>query len=192
MYQEITVLPSVTMPRGYAFLPKGIAFKTLHCRKSTREAKMPLYVVVDDKRTLGLRAPKAIVSQVHQKADDTLSTRLAAVEKRDASDVAKTTTELKAQFPNMPAAERELVLKHGFKKHSRRVGRTASLTIQAKVRLAVIAHIRHKHTDYNDLLRAGATREDARVMISKNIDSVLREWGCAEGRTGRCFHRLEQ
>jgi len=175
------------MPQGYAFLPKGIAFKTLHCRKATREAKKPLYVVVDNKRTLGLRAPKTIISEVHQKAKETLTTRRAAVQKRDDSDISKTTAEIKTQFPKMPATERELVIKHGFKKHSRRVGRTGTLTLNAKVRLAVVAHIRHMHTDYETLLRAGMPREAARVAILKTIDTVTREWGCAQGKKGKMF-----
>jgi hypothetical protein len=175
------------MPQGYAFLPKGIAFKTLHCRKATREAKKPLYVVVDNKRTLGLRAPRTIISEIHQNAKETFTTRRAAVQKRDDSEISKTTAEIKAQFPKMPATERDLVLKHGFKKHSRRVGRIGTLTLQAKVRLAVVAHIRHKHTDYEALLRAGMPREAARVTISKTIDSVMREWGSAQGKNGKCF-----
>jgi hypothetical protein len=182
MQREITVGPSAPMPHGYAFLPKGIAFKTLHCRKLTREAGQPLYVVVDNKKTLGLRAPKTFIAQIHIKAKATLSTRRAAVQKRDTLDIAKTTKELRAQFPKMSASERELILKHGFKKHSRRVGRTASLTLEKKVKLAVIAHIRHTHTEYDTLLRKGLERELARVMIWRKTQSVLHEWGCTDGR----------
>ncbi|KAH5678187.1 hypothetical protein HBI23_057700 [Parastagonospora nodorum] len=185
MYSEITVPPNAPMPQGYAFLPKGIAFKTLHCRKATREAKKPLYVVVDNKRKLGLRAPKSIISEIHKKEKETLTTRRAAVQKRDDSDISKTTAEIKAQFPKMPTTERDLVLKHGFKKHSRRVGRTGTLTLKAKVRLAVVAHIRHKHTDYEALLRAGMPREAARVTILESVDTVMRDWGCAQGHPQR-------
>jgi hypothetical protein len=182
MHREIKVTPKAPMPQGYAFLPNGIAFKTLHCRKLTREAGQPLYVVVDNKKTLGLRAPKTIIAQIHVKANETLSTRRAAVQKRDALDIAKTTKELRSQFPKMPGSERELILKHGFKKHSRRVGRTASLTLEKKVMLAVIAHVRHTHTEYDTLLRKGQTRELARVAIWRKIENVMREWGCTDGR----------
>jgi hypothetical protein len=181
MQREITVGPSAPMPQGYAFLPKGIAFKTLHCRKLTREAGQPLYVVVDNKKTLGLRAPKTIIAQVHVKAKETLSTRRAAVQKRDALDIAKTTKELRSQFPKMPTSERELILKHGFKKHSHRVGRTASLTLETKAKLAVIAHVRHRHTNYDTLLRGGLPREAARVAVWQKIESVIREWGSSAG-----------
>jgi hypothetical protein len=91
------------MPKGYGYLPKGIAYKTLHCRKLTREAAKVLYVVVDNKKTLGLRAPSSIISQVYQKANATLSTRRAAVQKRDSADISRASAELLAQFRKIPA-----------------------------------------------------------------------------------------
>jgi hypothetical protein len=182
MHREVTIAPSAPMPQGYAFLSKGVAFKTLHCRKLTREAGQLLYVVVDNKKTLGLRAPKPIVAQVHQKAKQTLTTRRAVVQKRDDLDIARTTKELRSQFPQMPSSERELILQHGFKKHSRRVGRTASLTLEKKVKLAAIAHLRHTHTEYDTLLRNGQARGVARVAVWRKIESVMREWGCIDGR----------
>jgi hypothetical protein len=182
MHQEITVSPSAPMPQGYAFLAKGIAYKTLHCRKLTREAGKPLYIVVDKRTTLGLRAPRHIIAQVHLQAKDTLATRRAAVGKRDAADIAKAAANLKVQFRKMFKTDQELVLMHGFKKHSGRVGRTAQIPLEKKVLLAVIAHVRHKHTEYDALLRAGTERDVARKMTRKKIESTMREWGFVEGR----------
>ncbi|KAH7413598.1 hypothetical protein DE146DRAFT_638148 [Phaeosphaeria sp. MPI-PUGE-AT-0046c] len=181
MHREVTVAPHTPILQGYAFLSKGIAYKTLHCRKLTHEAGKVLYVVVDDKKTLGLRAPKNIVSQVHAQAKETLSTRRATVEKRDASEIAKADKELQSLFPKIPAAEKDSVLQHGFKKHSRRVGRTASLPLQKKLMLAVIAHIRHKHTEYDALLRAGDAKDVARKATWKKIEGIMCEWGCTQG-----------
>jgi hypothetical protein len=181
MYTEVKIDPSTPMRRGYAFLPKGIAYKTLHCRKLTREANQLLYVVVDKKTTLGLRAPKSIINEVHLKAKDTLATRRAAVVKRDAADSAKAAAEIKAQFPKMPKDETALVLKHGFKKYSRRVGRSSTVSLDKKVILAVIAHVRHKHTNYDALLREGRARDDARRAIRTDLESVLRKWGHSKG-----------
>jgi hypothetical protein len=182
MQQEVTVTSSTPMPKGYGYLPRGIAYKTLHCRKLTREAAKVLYVVVDNKKTLGLRAPSSIISQVHQKANATLSTRRAAVQKRDSADISRASAELLAQFRKIPATEKELVLKHGFKKHSGRVGRTASIPLAKKVTLAAIAHIRHKHTEYDALLRDGEAREKARKLTWKKIEGVMKEWGFKDGR----------
>lgn len=182
MHREVTVTPKTPVAKGYGFLAKGIAYKTLHCRKLTREAGRVLYVVVDNKKTLGLRAPSYIISQVHQKANATLVMRRAAVQKRDSADIAKASAELLGQFCKIPAAEKEVVLKHGFKKHSGRVGRTSSISLAKKVTLAVIAHIRHKQTEYDVLLRAGETREKARKLTWKEIEGVMKQWGFKEGR----------
>ena len=182
MTHEITVSPSTPMPKGYGFLAKGIRYKTLHCRKLTHEAGKPLYIVVDKKKQLGLRVPKCILHQVHAQAKDTLPTRRAATEKRDAADIAKAVDELSHQFPRMPEKEKAMVLKHGFKKHSGRVGRTSLIPLTRKVLLAVIAHIRHQHTTYDSLLHGGEDREKARKMTRKKIETVIREWGYTEGR----------
>jgi hypothetical protein len=181
-FSETNVTSREPIPQGYAFLPKGIAYKTLNCRKLTRASGKPLYVVIDNKKTLGLRAPKDIITQVHLKAKDTLATRRAAVQKKDAVDVAKATAESKAQFPKMPSTDRDLILNHGFRKHSGRVGRTGSIPLAKKVTLAVIAHIRHRHTNYDALLNRGEARDAVRKTIWKQIESTTREWGCTNGR----------
>jgi hypothetical protein len=183
MTAETTVPPTAPMPAGYAFLPKGIAYKTRHCRKLTHESGKPLYIVVSNKKTtLGLRAPKSIIAQVHAKANETLASRRAATGKRDAADIAKAAASLTAQFRKMPKEEKDLVLTHGFKKHSGRVGRTASISLEKKVLLAVVAHVRHKHTEYDTLLRAGTDRDAARKLTRKKIEATIKAWGYVEGR----------
>ena len=44
------------------------------------------------------------------------------------------------------------------------------------VDLAVIAHIRHEHTNYDELLMSGTERLDARALVREAIDRVLAEW----------------
>jgi hypothetical protein len=180
---EIKVHPKAPMPNDYAFLPKGIPYKTLHCRRLTHEAGKPLYVVEFHKKVLGIRVPKSIFSQVQSLAKDTLSTRRAATEKRDAAVIRDAGAELSVQFPKMPTGEKELVLKHGFRKYSGRVGRTGQMPLSRKIQLAVIAHIRHKHTRYDELLRNGADRLEARKSVQKKIQDILREWGSKEGKS---------
>jgi hypothetical protein len=178
---EVTVSPSTPMPKGYGFLAKGIRYKTLHCRKMTHSADKTLYIVVDSKKQLGLRVPNHILHQVHTQAKETFSTRLAATEKRDAADLVKASIAMAMRFPDMPQGEKAMVLKHGFKKSSGRVGRTSLIPLPRKVLLAVIAHVRHKHTEYDGLLAKGIARDDARKATRKKIESVLRQWGFQEG-----------
>lgn len=171
------------MPKGYGFLPKGDRYKTMHCRKLTHDACKTLYVVVDSKkRQLGLRAPKAIVGEVYRQAKETLPARRAAVRKRDLSLIETAATELDKQFPDLPEKEKAVVLKHGFRKHSGRVGRTSTLSMPRKILLAVIAHVRHRHTQYDDLLTRGVDRTDARKAANRKIGSIMRGWGYIEGR----------
>lgn len=181
MPSEITVSASTPMPKAYGFLPKGNRYKTLHCRKLTHEAARPLYIVFEKKKQIGLRAPLAILHKVHTQAKQTLQTRRAATNKRDATDIAKATAEIEQQFPKMPQSEKETVLRHGFKKHSGRVGRTNSIPLSRKVLLAVVAHVRHRHTEYDALLDQGLDREDARDSTREDIERLLRKWGYSQG-----------
>jgi hypothetical protein len=181
-YSEVKIDLHTPVRKGYAFLPKGNAYNTLHCRKLTREASELLYIVVDNNTALGLRAPKSVLSQVFLKAKSTLATRRAATLKRDTADSAKAAAEIKAQFPKTPEQEVALVLKHGFRKYSGRVGRSSTMPLDKKVTLAVIAHVRHKHTKYDTLLREGKARDDARKAIWKDMETILRKWGYSKGR----------
>ncbi len=183
MYQEITVASDSPMPKGYRFLHKGNRYKTLHGRKLTRESGNLLYVVVEDKKNIGLRVPISVYKQVQTQATETLPARRAATEKRDATDIAKVATEIALQFPKMPETEKDLVLKHGFRKHSGRVGRTSTISLDKKVVLAVTAHVRHKHTSYDALLKDGKDQKTARELTRKAIESKMCEWGLERSTT---------
>jgi hypothetical protein len=44
------------------------------------------------------------------------------------------------------------------------------------VDLAVIAHIRHAHTKYDELLMRGTARLDARALVREEIERILAKW----------------
>lgn len=81
----------------------------------------------------------------------------------------------------MPDCDKQIVLQHGFKKSSGRVGRTSMIPLSQKVLLAVIAHVRHKHTDYDNLLHKGIERADARKATRRAIEDVMKRWGFSKG-----------
>lgn len=179
LQKEITISVTDPWPKGYAFLRKGDRYKTLHCRKMTHASGRALYVVMSPTKTqLGLRAPSSIIQKVAAQAKATSSTRRAAVQKRDAATILQAEKMLLAQYPRIPEADKSLVLKHSFKKNSGRVGRTGTLKWDKKVQLAVSAHIRHRHTKYDDLLKNGVEREEARKMIRDEALKLSRKWGC--------------
>ncbi|KAH9882549.1 hypothetical protein J1614_000785 [Plenodomus biglobosus] len=184
--REITVSSSTPMPNGYGFLPKGIAYKTLHCRKLTREARRTLYIVLDNKKKqknkqIGIRVPTRILQRVHAQAKQTLSKRRDAVAKRDAASLGKADAEMRRQFAGMPGVERDRVLGHGFLKASGRVGRAGVMPLEERVRRAVVAHVRHTHTDYEGLLGKGVGRVEARQATGKAVGRVLERWGRGVG-----------
>lgn len=168
------------MPKGYGFLKKGIKYKTLHARRLTHEAGKTVYVVEHNKKVLGIRVPRDILSHVHSQANDTLSSRKLAIERRDTAALRQASEELASQFPKIPESDRDWVLKHGFKKYSGRVGRTSMIPLPRKVLYAVIAHIRHTRTLYDEHLRAGMDRDKARTRIQGEVQTTLEQWGSTQ------------
>lgn len=86
---------------------------------------------------------------------------------------------VKELFPRCPTGRDREIAEHACLKYSGRVGRSASakaLDSQA-VRLAVIAHVRHRETKYDALLARGCERWEARARVDASVDRVLQAWG---------------
>ena len=84
-------------------------------------------------------------------------------------------------FPGCPEGRETMIAEHACLKYSGRIGRTAfakKLDGEA-VRLAVIAHIRHAETEYDQLLVTGCERGDARTAVKRDVNRVLADWGVA-------------
>ena len=85
---------------------------------------------------------------------------------------------IRKQYPGCPAKEATQIAEHACRKYSGRVGRTAGakeLSPEA-IRLAVTAHIRHAHTEYDRLLGRHGDREMARETIRGEVAAVLGTW----------------
>jgi hypothetical protein len=85
---------------------------------------------------------------------------------------------LRELFPGCPAEEAGRIVAWTCRKHSGRVGRSAAareFDPQA-LRLAAIAHIRHEHTGYDELLMKCGDRQLAREHVRSKIEQVLAEW----------------
>jgi hypothetical protein len=85
------------------------------------------------------------------------------------------------RYPKCPAAEAHQIAEHTGRRNSGRVGRSAAgRTLEpAALDLAVIAHIRHVHTSYDELLMGGADRSHARMLVREQINLVLADWSAA-------------
>jgi hypothetical protein len=107
--------------------------------------------------------------------------RLRAAERREGEDreyESGVADRIKAQFPGCPPDEAARIAAWTCRKHSGRVGRSAAakeFDPQA-LRLAVVAHIRHEHTRYDELLMRHSDRALARETIRGDIERVLAIW----------------
>lgn len=114
---------------------------------------------------------------VELESKETSENRKKAVAQKDARDRQKARELLLKEFPNMPKSDLTAVLNHAFLKGSRRVGRSGKIASEKdKVRLAVEAHIRHVHTEYDDMIRRGLTRERARENIWDEVVILRDSW----------------
>jgi hypothetical protein len=85
---------------------------------------------------------------------------------------------LQKLFPRFPkqAQQHQSVLQRAWTVGTGRVGRTAALTLEEKVRLAVQAHARHEYTEYDALLKEGKSKVVARAAIQSKLQQVLDGW----------------
>jgi hypothetical protein len=164
------------MPKGYGFLKKGNPFMSGLCRRKTHDARKTLYVVMNQGKQEGLRAPKWILHQVFAEEKATRERRRGAVERRDAATEDVFEKAVWKLFPNIPKQDLTTILKRTLRKRSGRVGRTGKLDLDKKAYLAVQAHIRHCHTDYDKITKATQDRDAARRAIREKVSKLLIEW----------------
>ena len=111
--------------------------------------------------------------------------RAAARERREQRDVEKFAARIREQFPSIPPGEDIQIAEHACEIGSGRVGR--STVADDPVMAAVIAHVRHCHTDYDDLLDEACEhafdREEReslrwaiRDQVREQILSIIEQW----------------
>lgn len=91
-------------------------------------------------------------------------------------------TRLRELFPRCPSRREVAIAEHACLKYSGRVGRSAAAKSldENAVRMAVIAHIRHAETQYDELLMRGYERWDARAQVEEVVGRVLTKWEASE------------
>ena len=82
------------------------------------------------------------------------------------------------QYPGCPPDEARDIASHAGLRGSGRVGRSAAgRELEARaIELAVVAHIRHRHTQYDELLMQGIERLAAREAVRGDIDRMVARW----------------
>lgn len=103
-----------------------------------------------------------------------------AVRRREADRklVARMAKQIGILFPSCPAQELATIAEHTAASGSGRVGRTeAGRNLEERaLTAAVVAAVRHKHTEYDKLLERGIDRATARRTVGDKIDEILAAW----------------
>ncbi len=81
-------------------------------------------------------------------------------------------------FPRCLPGREVAITEHACLKYSGRIGRSAAAKDfdEKVIRLAVIAHVRHTETRYDDLLAKGQERMEARAQVEDAVARVLTQW----------------
>jgi hypothetical protein len=169
------------------FLPAGDPALT---RRAKRHSTLSA-VVLEWSRTRkqyerqGLLVEEAGLVQAEQEcladADARERRREREAERRAEEDqeyVARFAAAVRELYPACPPGREQVIAEHACRKYSGRVGRSAAarkLDAEA-VRLAVIAHVRHAETNYDQLLSQGCERWMARAEVEAQVARVLARW----------------
>ena len=169
------------------FLPTGDAALTRRARKHSRLFTVVLKWSRARKRyeRQGLLVEDEALTQAEEECAADAATRearrqQAAVRRAelDQEYLARFAARIRELYLNCPKGRETEIAEHACRKYSGRVGRSAAAKAldEDAVRLAVVAHIRHTETPYDDLLVGGVERSEARARVRDQVATVLSDW----------------
>jgi hypothetical protein len=175
-----------------AYLAAGNVALTRRARKHSRLSAVVLKFSRARKRyeRQGVLVEEQAMAQAEQEclADEEIRERRREREsiRREELDqryVAQFAERIRSLFPGCPTGRETSIAEHACRKYSGRVGRSAGAKEldEAAVRMAVIAHIRHLETSYDELLGRGHERLDARQQVRAQVDRILAAWARSTG-----------
>jgi hypothetical protein len=174
------------------FLPSGDAALTRRSRKHSTLSAVVVRFSRARKRyeRQGLLVEEKALEQAERECLSDNGQRRAARERArhqregaDARFVSEFTNGILDSYPRCPRGEAEDIARHACQKHSGRVGRSAAARRfdPVAITLAVTAHVRHVHSEYDRLLAQGWERVDARHAVAASVEEVLQKWRTAAG-----------
>ena len=169
------------------FLPSGDAALTRRAGKYSTLSAIVLKWSRARKRyeRQGLLVEEAALQRAEQEclADEEVRARRREreAERRaelDGEYVQRFAESVREMFPRCPVGRERAIAEHACRKYSGRVGRSASAKSldENAIRLAVVAHIRHAETNYDELLSRGMDRSLARGEVADEIEEILARW----------------
>ena len=169
------------------FLPAGDTALTRRARKNSGLTAVVLKWSRARKRyeRQGLLVEDEALERAEQACAADAATREArrasAAERRAELDdqyVARFAARVRELYRLCPRGRAKLIAEHACRKYSGRVGRSSAAKAldENAVRLAVVAHVRHTETNYDELLVSGCDRQEARARVDDQLSAVLRAW----------------
>ena len=169
------------------FLPSGDAALTRRARKHSALSAVVLKfsrarkqyerqgLLVEEKALEQAEAECLADTEVRARRNERAAERRAELDERYVKEFAARIKEL---FPLCPKGREQTIAEHACRKYSGRVGRSAAAKSfdEQAVRLAVVAHIRHQETNYDDLLAKGWDRYEARDCVWDLVDAICHRW----------------
>ena len=169
------------------FLPPGDAALTRRSKKySTLSAIVLKFskargryerqgLLVDEDALARAEAECLADSEVRQRRNERARERRAELDEEFVTEFAK---RIRVIFPKCPEGREQIIAEHACLKYSGRVGRSAGAKSyeEEMIRLAVIAHVRHRETNYDSLLAKGWSRGEARSQVRDRVEAVMEDW----------------
>ncbi|KAK3387061.1 hypothetical protein B0H63DRAFT_147874 [Podospora didyma] len=184
-------------PPGFEFVPVGNPSLTTACKEISREQGAMIFIVTSTRggvsqdlslhlNRIGHHIRQSIADEARESlGDDEQLVQITAnpgspepipVRQEDINRQADAA--LKDLFPRIPNTDRQMIIEHAFNKSNGRsgpVGLAPNIPLSRRVQLAVLAHIRHTHTRYDELLRE-TTWGNARRAVEPVCLDVLVKW----------------
>lgn len=169
------------------FLPAGDAALTRRARKNSTLSAVVLKWSKARKRyeRQGLLVEEPALRQAETECladeDARAQRRIREAQRRaelDAAYIRRFTQAIRQLYPKCPPKTAQSIAEHACAKYSGRVGRSAAAKAldENAIRPAVIAHVRHVETQYDELLMSGVDRFEARFCVEGAVRSVLAIW----------------
>jgi len=169
------------------FLPSGDAALTRRSKKYSSLSAVVLKfsrarrqyerqgLLVEENALVQAEAECLADIDVRERRNERARERRAELDQEYISEFAK---RIRVLYPKCPAGREQTIAEHACLKYSGRVGRSASAKSleDEAVKLAVIAHVRHRATNYDSLLAKGLFRGEARARVRDRVEAVLENW----------------
>ncbi|RWA05267.1 hypothetical protein EKO27_g9832 [Xylaria grammica] len=202
---EITTNPEP--PPGFEFIPTGHPELSQECKEQSRDRDAMFFIVSISKDTLKLdhhmnrlgyhfrhsiveEARKVLTKRGHhdQAAYVHEPGKPEPIPNSQREIDFEADAVLRDLFPRIPHTDRQEIIDHAFKKGGKfngedKVGMAKNITLARRVQLAALAHIRHTHTRYDELLKE-SDWANARKAVEKPCLDIIVKWRGDE-ETGR-------